>query len=70
MGVTVCCETGDYGSSDELAQSRDGQPHVEFPASSPFVLACGGTKLSRSGTTISKEVVWNDGDSGGAAGEG
>ena len=70
MGVTVCCETGDYGSSDEPAQSRDGKPHVEFPASSPFVLACGGSKLSRSGTAISQEVVWNDGDSGGAGGGG
>src|SRR5207237_10766893 len=39
MGVTVCCETGDHGSSDESAQSRDGEPHVEFPASSPFALA-------------------------------
>jgi kumamolisin len=70
MGVTVCCETGDYGSSDELAQSRDGQPHVEFPASSPFALACGGTKLTSSGKTISNEVVWNDGDSIGAGGGG
>ena len=70
LGVTVCCETGDYGSSDELAQSRDGQPHVEFPASSPFVLACGGTELSSPVKTISKEVAWNDGDSGGAGGGG
>lgn len=70
MGVTVCCETGDYGSSDELAQSRDGQPHVEFPASSPFVLACGGTKLTSSDKRISNEVAWNDGDSGGAGGGG
>lgn len=70
MGVTVCCETGDYGSSDDPAQLRDGKPHVEFPASSPFVLACGGSKLSRSGTAISQEVAWNDGDGGGAGGGG
>lgn len=70
MGVTVCCETGDYGSSDEDAQSRDGQPHVEFPASSPFVLACGGTRLIGSGKTIRSEVVWNEGDNGGAGGGG
>ena len=70
IGVTVCCETGDYGSSDEPTQSRDGRPHVEFPASSPFVLACGGTKLTSSDERVSNEVVWNDGDSGGAGGGG
>jgi len=70
IGVTVCCETGDYGSSDETPQSRDGRPHVEFPASSPFALACGGTQLIRSGKKVSREVVWNDGDSSGASGGG
>jgi len=70
LGVTVCCETGDYGAPDEPAGSRDGQPHVEFPASSPFVLACGGTKLVRSGKKITGELVWNDGDKGGAGGGG
>jgi kumamolisin len=70
LGVTVCCETGDYGAPDEPVGSRDGQPHVEFPASSPFVLACGGTKLIRSGKKISGELVWNDGDKGGAGGGG
>lgn len=70
LGVTVCCEAGDYGSSDQPAQSRDGQPHVEFPASSPFVLACGGTRLIGSAKTIHSEVVWNNGDNGGAGGGG
>jgi kumamolisin len=41
---------------------------VDFPASSPFVLACGGTTLSGSGTTITNEIVWNDGQ--GATGGG
>lgn len=70
IGVTVCCAAGDNGSSDEPAGARDGQPHADFPASSPFVLACGGTKLGSSGTTISSEVVWNEGDSAGAGGGG
>ena len=56
MGVTVCCAAGDNGSSDGVA---DGQPHVDFPASSPFALGCGGTRLTASGQTISAEVVWN-----------
>ena len=42
-------------------RSTDGQPHVDFPASSPNVLGCGGTKLVASGGKISSEVVWNEG---------
>jgi kumamolisin len=69
LGVTVCCSSGDDGSSDiRRPQDRDGRPHVDFPASSPFALACGGTKLLGSGSTINSEVVWNDGD--GATGGG
>ncbi|MGH8182741.1 MAG: S53 family peptidase [Rhodanobacteraceae bacterium] len=63
LGVTVCVAAGDGGSSDG---ESDGQPHVDFPASSPSVLGCGGTKLMSSGTTITSEVVWNET----AAGEG
>jgi kumamolisin len=35
---------------------------VDFPASSPHALACGGTKLLADATTgaISSEVVWNE----------
>ncbi|MGI4886320.1 MAG: S53 family peptidase [Janthinobacterium lividum] len=58
LGVTVCCAAGDNGSGDGVA---DGQPHADFPASSPFALACGGTKLTAAGTAISSEVVWNEG---------
>ncbi len=56
MGVTICCAAGDSGSSDGVA---DGQPHVDFPASSPFALGCGGTKLTATGAVIDTEVVWN-----------
>src|SRR5215510_14067560 len=58
LGVTVCCAAGDNGSGDGAS---DGRAHVDFPASSPFTLACGGTKLTASGTTITSEVVWNEG---------
>jgi kumamolisin len=58
LGVTVCCASGDNGSGDGLS---DGQAHVDFPASSPFALGCGGTKLVASGTVITSEVVWNAG---------
>jgi kumamolisin len=67
LGVTVCCASGDDGSSDGVS---DGKSHVDFPASSPSVLACGGTRLDASGGSISSEVVWNDGPGGGAGGGG
>ncbi|BAN24982.1 S53 family peptidase [Caballeronia insecticola] len=67
LGVTVCAASGDSGSSDGVG---DGTDHVDFPASSPYVLGCGGTSLSASGTGIAQEVVWNDGEQGGAGGGG
>ena len=57
VGVTVCIASGDNGSDDGVG---DGQDHVDFPASSPYALACGGTKLTISGSAISSEVVWNE----------
>ena len=67
LGVTVTVAAGDNGSSDGV---NDGLAHVDFPASSPNVLACGGTRLIGSGQTITAETVWNDGTSGGATGGG
>jgi kumamolisin len=67
MGVTVCCAAGDNGSADGVA---DGKAHVDFPASSPFALGCGGTKLTTSGTSISSEVVWNENATSSATGGG
>ncbi|MFL9875595.1 S53 family peptidase [Paraburkholderia megapolitana] len=66
VGVTICVASGDSGSSD----GASGGNHVDFPASSPYVLACGGTALHASGNAISQETVWNDGASGGAGGGG
>ncbi|HWF07965.1 MAG TPA: S53 family peptidase [Bryobacteraceae bacterium] len=57
MGVTVTVAAGDDGSTDGVT---DGKQHVDFPASSPFSLACGGTKLTDSGTKIPSEQVWNE----------
>jgi kumamolisin len=67
MGITVCCAAGDNGSSDGM---NDGSDHVDFPASSPYALACGGTTLEVSKREIANEVVWNDGAKGGASGGG
>jgi kumamolisin len=59
MGITVCVASGDNGSGDAV---NDGKPHVDFPASSPHALACGGTKLIANPSTgvISSEVIWNE----------
>ncbi len=57
LGVTVTVAAGDNGSSDG---ETDGNLHVDFPASSPYALACGGTTLVGSGSSISSEVVWNE----------
>jgi kumamolisin len=57
LGITITVAAGDNGSTDG---STDGRNHVDFPASSPHVLGCGGTKLLGSGSTISSEVVWNE----------
>ena len=68
LAVTVTVAAGDNGSSDG---ESDGQPHVDFPASSQCALACGGTKLIGSGSAIQSEVVWNETTSGdGATGGG
>jgi len=57
MGVTILAASGDDGSLDG---STNGTPTVDFPAASPYVVACGGTKLAISGTTIGSEQVWNE----------
>jgi kumamolisin len=55
LGITITVAAGDNGSSDGGTGNN-----VDFPSSSPHVLACGGTKLSSNGTTITNEVVWNE----------
>jgi kumamolisin len=69
MGVTFCVASGDNGSKDDPSANTSSPAQVDFPASSPFALGCGGTKLTASGTTIASEVVWNE-PTGGASGGG
>lgn len=65
MGVTVIAAAGDNGSAD-----AGSGVHVDFPASSPHVLGCGGTSLQASNDQEISEVVWDDGGQGGATGGG
>jgi kumamolisin len=50
--------SGDDGSIDGVL---DRAVHVNFPASSPHVRSCGGTRIEASGSTIQQEVVRSDG---------
>jgi kumamolisin len=65
LGITITIAAGDNGSSDGV---DDGLAHVDFPASSPNALACGGTRLNASTTVISSEVVWNEPNDGATGG--
>jgi kumamolisin len=62
LGVTITVASGDNGSSD----GGNGN-NVDFPASSPHVLGCGGTALAVSNGQRRSELVWNDQASGGGA---
>ena len=55
LGVTITVAAGDDGSTDGLTGNN-----VDFPASSPHVLSCGGTSLDSNGSRLVNEVVWND----------
>jgi kumamolisin len=68
IGVTILAASGDDGSTDGTS---GGTPTADFPASSPYVLGCGGTRLALSGDTISSEQAWNELSAGeGATGGG
>jgi kumamolisin len=44
LGITVLASSGDQGSQASPTKV-DGRAHVEYPASDPSVLACGGTTV-------------------------
>ena len=65
LNVSVFVASGDSLATDGVS---DGKAHVDFPASSPSAIGCGGTQITVTGSSISNETVWNDGDSGGGGG--
>jgi len=68
MGVTICCASGDDGDGSRSAP----KPQAFFPASSPYVLSCGGTAFRRPVKGKPVEVIWKEkvGDREGASGHG
>jgi kumamolisin len=65
LGITITVASGDNGSSDGASGNN-----VDFPASSPHVLGCGGTELIAANGVIQEQIVWNDQPQGGASGGG
>ena len=63
MGVTVVCASGDNGNGS----AHGVQPQAYFPASSPHVLACGGTVLQHASDKKLVETVWREEIAGHAA---
>jgi kumamolisin len=62
LGITITVASGDNGSSDGVSGNN-----IDFPASSPHVLGCGGTELIAANGAIQQEVAWNDQPQGGGA---
>lgn len=64
-GIAVFAAAGDNGSSD----GENGN-NCDYPSSSTFATACGGTSLVVNNGQVVSETVWNDGTQGGATGGG
>jgi len=60
-GITICCSSGDFGARNRPPglHKADTKARVNFPASSPFALACGGTTLAMSRGKFASETAWN-----------
>jgi hypothetical protein len=69
-GVVITASAGDDGYLDWLEEPRSD--YANFPASSPHVVAVGGTRLSPLGPSgeWTGERVWNDGGESGGVKEG
>lgn len=64
LGVSVFAASGDALATDG---ERDGAAHVDYPASDPLVVGCGGTHITVAHGAISHETAWksNGGGTGG-----
>ncbi|HEX3464452.1 MAG TPA: protease pro-enzyme activation domain-containing protein [Candidatus Elarobacter sp.] len=69
QGQTMFASSGDTGSACALAPTNgvpaSGAPFVSYPASSPYVVAVGGTTVvANADGTYSGEAAWNAGGGG------
>jgi kumamolisin len=65
IGMTVLVASGDSGSD---CGEQDGNAHVMYPASDPWVISCGGTIINQ--VAPLSEDTWNDNQSSEGAGGG
>ncbi len=54
-GVTVLASSGDDGSGCGVG---DGKAHVNYPASDPYIISCGGTTIENVAGTAFTEITW------------
>jgi pseudomonalisin/xanthomonalisin len=67
QGQTFWFSSGDEGSACSIlvnAGAPVGVPDVEYPASSPYVVAVGGTSLTGQTTQPTREITWLGGGGG------
>ncbi|PWT82303.1 MAG: peptidase S53 [Acidobacteria bacterium] len=57
LGVTVFAASGDSFDNDRIA---DGFVRTDYPASSPYVVACGGSRLATDAGAISGETICHE----------
>lgn len=62
-GISILFASGDMGVYGRTGVTKDGKFHPDFPASSPYLTAVGGTNFVRQGV-IGPEESW-DGSGGG-----
>src|SRR5262249_11883270 len=69
LRIAVVVASGDYLANGGFL---DGKAHVFYPASSPYVVSCGGTMgtINPAAGRIDDEEVWNEGPSGLGSGGG
>lgn len=64
QGQTFFAASGDGGADTGCNSQRGLVKSVSYPASSPWVVAVGGTTLSTSGNTWAGETAWSDSGGG------
>src|SRR5581483_10706328 len=72
QGQTIYAAAGDSGAYDDYANNSSTSLVVDDPASQPYVVGVGGTRLVVDTNTgvYQSELVWNDGLGNGAGGGG
>ena len=66
LAITVLVSSGDSGAFIESTTAAQ----ASYPATEPWVVACGGTTVGDISGTSFAEYAWNNGGSGGASGGG